>query len=98
MAYQQPQDGNQEYVRVNKRKENCCFRLIRQLMKCLYPRDKRTCYTKESQYLQNMFWWITFVHNLLFAFSLLLIGFMPMIESTMMALWAYSIYLTMNEW
>lgn len=71
---------------------------MRQLMKCLYPREKREVFTKEAMYLQSLFGWVTVIHNVLFVFSLTLIGFLPMVESTLLSLWSYSVYLTMNEW
>ena len=37
------------------------------------------------------------IHNVLFVFSLSIIGFAPMMESIFLACWAYSCYLTMNE-
>ena len=37
------------------------------------------------------------MHNLLFVFALAIIGFVPMIEQTVLACWAYSCHLTMSE-
>ena len=80
-----------------KVKDNAVVGCFKRLTKKLYPIQAKRTWTKQGSWLRKIICACLIANLLFFVVSLAMIGFEPMAMNLILATWAYSVYLTMNE-
>ena len=96
---------NDNYLKVNgvtarprrRVKENPCIGCFKRLFKKLYPVNPKKAWTKQGIWLRRMIIVCLISHFVFFVVGLVMIGFEPMAMNIILAVWSYSVYLTLNE-
>ena len=95
-------DADDSYVSIEstegkKKNENCVIRLFRKILKMFYPSVMIKAQTKAAEDLRCIVRCSTMLHIFFFVFCLALVGPKEMFVNMMLALWAYSCYLTLYD-
>ena len=88
-----------------RRKQSCCARvgtncchMLKKIFQHMFPSRIKRAYTVQGQQLRSMAGLCCAMHCLFFVVSLGCIGFIQMLVNMWLAIWTYSIVLTLREW
>jgi hypothetical protein len=85
------------YIRETPKKDNPCLGCFKKVFSKMYPYNSVETFTGWGKVLKYYLFAATILHTLFIAISLALTGFEPMFYNMLLALLAYSCYLTLNN-